>query len=240
MARLGSYIPVDGLARALILSDYHVDWSDRGPLPWSGTVRLVPDTPQGAVCYQVKEKPRQDKEFGPTEDRRSVVVVEACWEQSGLQQNDFAISRFDLGTGKTTWRRDAAELQKAIGGHVSKLHLVCGPARPCGKLPLLIIPAGTLAAATPILWTVETKTGRLAGPFRLEWDASDFVAADYPYALATADGRVVANHIYRGEKRYGQPNHLAFCELGHGRWRRTPRQRAKSHWVHFRAPPGTG
>jgi hypothetical protein len=106
------------------------------------------------------------QEFGPTEDRRSIIISDEHFECDRSERIDFAISRLDLETGRTTWRLNRAVLEKRIGHPISAIQLAAGPARPCTHLPLLI---KTRDAMPSILWRLDVKSGQLDGPTRIPW-----------------------------------------------------------------------
>jgi hypothetical protein len=198
------------LARALNGSDYRFNWSDTDPDVSGLRIQLhasggktndwwLPRT----VTLPDGHKTQSWHLFGPAEDRQSLIVVERSRALPSAtltelvhkgSERSFSIARVNLSAGpKTEWKHDRNALEKMVGGNIRELYLPPGPARPCRKLPIVILCDGPTGKGP--LWTIDTLAGEMDGPFPLPWGSilSGTLSLLDPKTYATRDGRFVVS-----------------------------------------------
>ncbi len=226
---LGKAVPVGSLVRALNGSDYAASWSERDADPWNGRVRLRSTTTGETQPFRCRNTdvwakrlskrclaerrsmdenagaldmgtPRghawvSDQVFGPTSDRHSVVAVWRYPPKCPV----ISIHRINLAAkGQIDWELKQSDLEAVVGTHVEDIYLVEGTARPCRRLPILILGKNEEHEQHP-LWTIDTQSGRIHGPYAMPWKYDPLVSVSSPLSTidiqASSDGRfVVCGH----------------------------------------------
>ena len=131
-----------------------------------------------------------DEVFGPTSDRHSVIGV---WRYPP-QYPVISIRRINLAAkGRIDWELKQSDLEAVVGTHIEDIRLVGGTARPCRRLPIVILGKNEEDQQRP-LWTIDTQSGRLDGPYAIPWEYDPCIIPTLPPTVkiqASSDGRFV-------------------------------------------------